>query len=1475
MSDQIIKVELIFETKQSLNELKAVTQLVNDLKRNLTELANETKAAGVPIDQLGMKLSQVFKNRKADIDALIKATKEYERYLSDMQKFRSLGGVNNSEGTKKPVLADYDVGDFSKKQLVDFRNQILELGKAFDLVGFNVTKFEELYRRNINEVIKETQQAAMTVGKYDQNIVTSNADVARSVELGNQVSAAQQKATTDLNAYLAAQGKSITETNALANAKQALIKAYREEQLKPFEGKLATGAYDTQELALANKRVKDYEDALNKAGTAALKLAQFVEKAIEQSNKLVTSAQQLGKSTISSGGKVLPASGVSLNITSNIEDFKRNLASEVKSLRTTLGPEFINVGKSLKKSLVEGYSEERFRDINARKLAGQVISKEEIAQANKDVANFKKLVNEVIDAETKLAQSQTKVSAVGISIPDINKAVQASQQEAQALALVKNDLVQLMNARKIAVGDTVALTKAQQDLVTAFKQQVVLPAQQKYGIDSQQAKQAEAELDKYTANSKTAMGEIKQGWQETARVEAQADREAKKQKKAEEDREKLRVRAWQNEQKSLFKKTQGGMTSTLPPTGWGADKTTDELKRMATASKETAGAFSSLGGIARTVFGGILGITAVSAIRDFIQMLNQGVDAAIEFEKSTTLLEIGIRALQKTGFDTTVDYWTASLAEFKKQFPIFTQQEIVGGYSVAILKLREYGASQEEINRILEISGTLALAYGRDFQEMVNSVSGAITRGYFEALQSMGIAIGRINIMQDAMQEGLTGGLQALTEQERFRLAFNILEENVGVLEEDFQNLGTEGEAAFIQLRAATAASTDALRELGETFIEIKVKAAQAKAGVLEFLASIAGTTTSAEEDAKRLEEIKALQMGIAETELEISRIKLEQYNNTKKLAEQGEKAGLSEQEIANNIADANFNYQNRIDLLTENLGLDKDRLKELKEQESAVERQNRLGWEQVEIQKQIKQNYKQQIAVIKLDTTLSEEEKKTLIDAANAAIADAENEIDRLKIEYELVPAEDVVAIPVDYQGAFDDVIDGLQTEWLKVQDEIGQLQVQLDVELNVAFVDYQDELAEIEADLTKSIADAWSSYYKSLADLDRDYQQSVAQSQADHRRDELRAEEDHLKDMRRLREDYIMDLQDALRERDAVAIMRLTREYNVEKQRREEDYADQKRQRDEDYARQKAERQAEYQQRRAELQYELQERLKLLQIEAQQRRDEAKAEYEKELEELKLKHEEEKKALEAALQEQFDIRMAKMIETLQLTDEQLEAMDQYFKDHSDESSPLAKMWKTFRDKAKKSTEDASTYTRIFGQTFNSWMTSALLHVYSLTGALNNLKALLASMKSSGFYFNYGYPMGGGGSNLQWGNPGGFAEGGRVYGGRTILVGEEGPELFVPDVSGEIVPSDVTSKIVKDMAMQHQVGFRAEGMPDLSATVTQAGIVDYNTNVNGRASQEEKVSIDVWLSPDLEGRIVGKATKDMAKSFDVILRRR
>ena len=42
-----------------------------------------------------------------------------------------------------------------------------------------------------------------------------------------------------------------------------------------------------------------------------------------------------------------------------------------------------------------------------------------------------------------------------------------------------------------------------------------------------------------------------------------------------------------------------------------------------------------------------------------------------------------------------------------------------------------------------------------------------------------------------------------------------------------------------------------------------------------------------------------------------------------------------------------------------------------------------------------------------------------------------------------------------------------------------------------------------------------------------------------------------------------------------------------------------------------------------------------------------------------------------------------------------------------------------------------------------------------------------------------------------------GFAEGGRPEPNKLSIVGEEGPELFVPDTAGTVIPNDISKKLV------------------------------------------------------------------------------
>jgi phage-related minor tail protein len=103
-----------------------------------------------------------------------------------------------------------------------------------------------------------------------------------------------------------------------------------------------------------------------------------------------------------------------------------------------------------------------------------------------------------------------------------------------------------------------------------------------------------------------------------------------------------------------------------------------------------------------------------------------------------------------------------------------------------------------------------------------------------------------------------------------------------------------------------------------------------------------------------------------------------------------------------------------------------------------------------------------------------------------------------------------------------------------------------------------------------------------------------------------------------------------------------------------------------------------------------------------------------------------------------------------------------------------------------------ASSVSSTLANAFTGVITGA----QSVEDALKNVLAQMASMitnKVFNYFLNAAFGGGGGGGlgGLFGGLFGGFrADGGPVTAGRSYIVGERGPELFMPSSSGTIVPS-------------------------------------------------------------------------------------
>lgn len=214
-----------------------------------------------------------------------------------------------------------------------------------------------------------------------------------------------------------------------------------------------------------------------------------------------------------------------------------------------------------------------------------------------------------------------------------------------------------------------------------------------------------------------------------------------------------------------------------------------------------------------------------------------------------------------------------------------------------------------------------------------------------------------------------------------------------------------------------------------------------------------------------------------------------------------------------------------------------------------------------------------------------------------------------------------------------------------------------------------YKVDKAKIIADELKEEKSLLNKYNLDVAQLERQYAIQRAEAEAKYREQQLKEEIDYQERLKKLREGFLMDLEDALRERDALQVIRAIRKYNLDKKQAAREHQinldEMKRNHAlemEEMAKQKAERlrtlQEEYAQRLAMLRQETVERL----AELARRRD---AELEALKTDVTAKEDEatikRNKALADAL-DWYNSKLAEMLanitETNKLTGEQLTQM-------------------------------------------------------------------------------------------------------------------------------------------------------------------------------------------------------------------------
>lgn len=709
-----------------------------------------------------------------------------------------------------------------------------------------------------------------------------------------------------------------------------------------------------------------------------------------------------------------------------------------------------------------------------------------------------------------------------------------------------------------------------------------------------------------------------------------------------------------------------------------------EYKKIAEASKQTSesgSALLALGNVAKYVFGTIFGITAISAVRNFMRYLSDAGQQAIQYTKILFTLGLAVRQMERKGQPTTVSQLKDEIADFRKEFSYFSQLEVTKAFAEATNKLSNLGYTAQQVANVVRIGMVVYTTdlTGRfnDLGEAINGVTNYLASGYGESLERSGFISGRAGDKIAAYEMGLGKTLATLDPLTLSQTRYNLIMGQAAEKSADAaQFIGTLAG----QYQSASAAIVDANVEIGKSVDNIVVKWQQAKAAVLGYIAaSLASSNVRPEFDIQ----IEKLAKGYNEASKQLDEL-TERRKNAEKLGAvpavlkyyDDEIQKLKETKEAAKKTFMEFTYAPG---MTEE-GLNKIR-SNLDDLFADIEKR---GANKVLTLNGIQMSQETQTRdVAKLQAYLDglTSEVTAIVEPKvepNPSSMDELNYKDTLKKI--LAGAEDVlqdhtkrsIDIWNDYVNKVGTNADTMEGDIRRLMNYDGtEVKITVKGEIETDFlrkiqdinIDYQNKINEIQADTNQKLADAQKNYYSQAGQATRQYNNQRAQAERQYRLKEIQAERQFQEEMRKLREGYLMDLEGALRERDALQVIRLSREYTLQKEQATRQFAEEKRQRKENFDEERKQAAIEQSERAKQLAEEFASRKAAIiaegkQAEAQALADKKKAEAEAQLakdraiEDAKAQYNEQRTQLEIETQANLEAFGAKLKEEGSITD-------------------------------------------------------------------------------------------------------------------------------------------------------------------------------------------------------------------------------
>lgn len=584
------------------------------------------------------------------------------------------------------------------------------------------------------------------------------------------------------------------------------------------------------------------------------------------------------------------------------------------------------------------------------------------------------------------------------------------------------------------------------------------------------------------------------------------------------------------------------------------------LKELTKETENTQGAFGKLGSVSSFVFGTVLGFTAITVLRNLIGALKDAAQAGYDFTKAVFQLEVGVRALQRSGIDITIKDVYENIDALKKKFGTFSTTELVQGQAAFLNLVRDMGYTKKQIFELTDAVATLATVNGRSMDEVQRTVALALSSGYTEGLQRLGVSINRVTIAEKAAELGWKGGYTSLTEQQRAYATYLLILEKTAKYQDD---LTAYQDTLPGLIDKTTASIVDQNVAIGKSLTPLKLFGDQLKLIGLRLLAWLP---------------IIAPIIAISKIFLILAdgaRI----FNKEIQMITSSFKIFLNalSQPIKNNAIVSFFTEAKKsVDGFLAN----HPRLKQFLDDANMINKgkvPSPLG----------------DVPVEPGVNSAAEEEASKVADAT-------------AKLQ------EDIAKGQLEFQQQSEDA-------WIKYWQDLADIDRDGARKREELFRDLQQKLIDIDLNASRDVAKANRDYANDLAKIDRDAANSVAEAKLKQHDKEIDDEKKFQERMRKMQEDYLLDLDDAVRMLDARKIRQLSRRYALDRTQaiREHnlDVNEQKTQ----FARELQEIERQRIIKRQERAIEQQERLYDIRLQAQQERAEAQIKYNQDLEDLR----------------------------------------------------------------------------------------------------------------------------------------------------------------------------------------------------------------------------------------------------------------